>query len=57
MQQCRGTAVASLPHRCRVDSWDPHGGIPKELLIKIVVFVYVICKNSENAIILSKKKK
>jgi hypothetical protein len=43
-----------MPRRCRIDSWDPHG-VPKDLLIKIVVFVCVICKNSENAIHLSKK--
>jgi hypothetical protein len=40
--------AASLPRRCRVDSWDPHG-VLKDLLIKIIVFVYVIviCNDSE----------
>jgi hypothetical protein len=41
--------AALLPHRCCVDSWDPHG-VPEDLLIEIVAFVYVMCKNSENVI-------
>jgi hypothetical protein len=49
---CHTAATSS--HCCRVNSWDPHG-VPKGPLIKIVVHVYVICKNSENAINLSKK--
>jgi hypothetical protein len=51
---CRA-AAAPLPCHCRVDSLDPHG-FPKDLLIKMIAFVYVICKNSANAINLCKKK-
>jgi hypothetical protein len=47
-------AAAPLLRRCCVDSWDPHG-VPKDLLIKVVVLVYVICRNSENLINVSKK--
>jgi hypothetical protein len=36
------------------DSWNLHG-VPKGPLIKVVDFAYVIRKNSENAINLSKK--
>lgn len=63
--ECRTTAAAlprrycvvaaSLPFRCPVDSWDPHG-FPKGLLIMVVVFVYIICQISENAINRSEKK-
>jgi hypothetical protein len=44
--------VAPLLRGCRIDSWDPHR-VPKGPLIKVVVFVYVICKYSENGIKLS----
>jgi hypothetical protein len=50
--------AAPLPCHCRTAAVllpRPFMGhrVPKVLLIKIVVFVYVLCKNSENAINLS----
>jgi hypothetical protein len=53
-------ATAPLLRRCRTAATAIHGthtGSQRAPLIKVVVFVYVICKNSENATNPLKKKK